>query len=272
MTMRRLFFVLAALLVASRADAQFNADNRAPGEQFHVELSLRFWSPTPELQLSTGSLANLGVGAVDFVQEFGLAKERFTEYQITSKAGRKHKLHYSSIPISYAADTVVTRTIQFGGLTVPVSVPASSNFDWRLRRYGYEWDFIAADRGFIGVLAEVKDNQLNASVSAGPFGSEDLDVHVWVPTIGMAARAYPHRMVSVTGDFGVEITRFKGFDRLKNDWDGKYVDFDLYGTVNFGRNVGAHLGYRSIVVDYESTDDTANLRLKGPYFGANIRF
>jgi hypothetical protein len=272
MTMRRLLFVLAALLVASRADAQFSADNRAPGEQFHVELSLRFWNPTPQLNLSTGSLVSLGVGAVDFVQEFGLANERFTEYQVTSKPGRKHKLHYSSIPIKYTADTVISRTLQFGSLTVPVSVPASTTFDWRLKRYGYEWDFVAADRGYVGLLTEVKDNKLNASVSAGPFGSEDLDIHVWVPTVGAAARVYPHRMVSISGNFGVEITRFKGFDRLKNDWDGEYVDYDVYGTVNFGRNFGVLTGYRSIRVDYTSSSDTANMRLKGLYFGGNVRF
>jgi hypothetical protein len=272
MTMRRFFFVLAALLVASRADAQFNADNRAPGEQYHVELSLRFWTPTPQLQLSTGSLASLGVGAVDFVQEFGLANERFREYAVTSKAGRKHKLHYSSIPVKYSAETLISRTLQFGSLTVPISVPASTTFDWRLRRYGYEWDFVARDRGYVGLLTEVKDNKLNASVAAGPFGSEALDVHVWVPTVGAAARVYPHRMVSISSDFGVEITRFKGFDRLKNDWDGKYVDFDLYGTVNFGRNVGVLAGYRSILVDYTSSSDTANMRLKGLYWGGNVRF
>jgi hypothetical protein len=268
----RLLFVVTALLVASRADAQFNADNRAPGEQFHVEVSLRFWNPAPELQLSTGSLTSLGVGAVDFVQEFGLTKERFREFQITSKPGRKHKVHYSSIPIKYTAETVVSRDLRFGGLTLPVSVPASATFDWRLKKYGYEWDFVAADRGYLGLLTEVKDNKLNASVAAGPFGSDALDVHVWVPTIGLTARGYPHRVLSVTGSFGLEVTRFKGFDRLKSDWDGKYVDFDFYGTMNFGRNVAAHAGYRSILVDYASSSDTANLRLKGLYFGGNLRF
>jgi len=272
MTMRRLVFVLAALLVASRADAQYQADNRAPGEQFHVEFSLRFWTPNPELQLSTGSLASLGVGAVDFVQEFGLLNERFIEYAVTSKPGRKHKVHYSSIPINYSADVTVSRTLQFGGLTVPISIPASTDFEWRLRRYGYEWDFIAADRGYVGLLTEVKDNKLSASVSAGPFGSEDLDLRVWIPTVGVAARAYPHRLFSISGDFGVEVTRFKGFDRLKTDWDGKYMDFDVYGTMNFGRTVAAQAGYRSLLVDYTSSSDTAHLRLKGWYWGGNVRF
>ena len=54
--------------------------------------------------------------------------------------------------------------------------------------------------------------------------------------------------------------------------DGKYVDYNLYGTMNFGRHVAAHAGYRSILVDYTSSSDTANLRLKGLYFGGNFRF
>jgi hypothetical protein len=272
MTMRRLFFLLAALLVASRADAQFSADNRVPAEQYHVEFSLRFWTPTPQLQLSTGSLTSMGIGAVDFVQEFGLVNDRFTEYQVVSKPGRKHKLLYSSIPIKYAADTTISRTLQFGAITVPVTAPASANFDWRLRRYGYEWDFVAADRGYLGLLTDVKDNKLNASISSVPYGSEDLDLHVWVPTVGLAGRAYPHRVFSVSGDFNVEVTRFKGFDRLKTDWDGKFVDFNVYGTVNFGKNFALHSGYRSIVVDYTSTSDTANIKMKGLYWGGNVRF
>jgi hypothetical protein len=243
-----------------------------PAEQYHVELSLRFWTPTPQLELSTGSLTTLGIGAVDFVREFGLGNDRFTEYEFTSKPGRKHKLHYSSIPIRYSADAVISKTIQFGGITVPVSAPASTDFDWRLRRYGYEWDFVSASRGYVGLLTDVKDNKLNASISAGPYGSDTLDLHVWVPTVGLAARAYPHRMFSLSGDFNVEVTRFKGFDRLKTDWDGKFVDFDVYGTVNLGRNFALHTGYRSIVVDYTSASDVANIRMKGMYWGGNVRF
>ena len=99
-----------------------------------------------------------------------------------------------------------------------------------------------------------------------------MDVHVWVPTVGLGARAYPHRLVSVTGEFNVEVTRFKGFDRLKTDWDGHFVVFDIYGTVNLGRNVAVVGGYHSLKVDYTSDTDTANMRMKGMYWGGNVRF
>jgi hypothetical protein len=266
----RVVLFAAMLLAATRADAQVQSDAGA-GEQYHVEFSLRFWSPTPQLSLSTGSLATLGIGPVDFVQEFGIEKQRFTEYNVTSKAG-KHKVHYGSIPISYSKDAVITRTIQFGGLSVPVSANASTNVDWRLRRYGYEWDFVSASRGYLGLLTDVKDNKFSASITAAPYGTQSTDVRVWVPTVGLGGRVYPHRLVSVTGDFGVEVTRFKGFDKLKTDWDGHFVDFDVYGTVNMGHNVAVQGGYRSIRVDYTSDSDTANMRLKGIYWGGNLRF
>lgn len=270
MTTRLAVLFLFVLLTASRADAQFSAEPGA-GEQYHVEVTLRLWTPTPELSLATDGLNAAGVGPVDFVQEFGIEKRRFHEYALTSKAG-KHKMHYSSIHMSYARDAVIARTLQFGGLTVPVSAPASADIDWRLRRYGYEWDFLSADRGYLGLIANVKNNKLTASVSAVPYGTESTDVNVWVPTIGLGARGYAGRLFSVTGEFGVEVTRFKGFERLKTDWDGHYVDFDIYGTVNLGRNVAVQGGYRSIRVDYTSEGDEANLRMKGLYWGGNLRF
>ena len=91
-------------------------------------------------------------------------------------------------------------------------------------------------------------------------------------TIGLGARAYPHRLISVTGEFNVEVTRFKGFDRLKTDWDGHFVDFDVYATINAGRNFAVLGGYRSLKVDYTSDTDTATMRMKGLYWGGNVRF
>ena len=55
-------------------------------------------------------------------------------------------------------------------------------------------------------------------------------------------------------------------------FDAKFYDFDLYGTANFGRNVGAQFGYRSVTVDYTVDNDAGNMKLKGPYVGGIVRF
>ena len=268
MLFRRAFAIVTLLLIAARADAQFSVSNPAPGEQFHAEVSLLFWKPTPELRLNTAELTNAGVGEIDFVQEFAIEKDRFREYRLTLKPGRKHKLRYSSLPIEYTPSATLTRTIQFGNLTVPIRTPATAELKWTVRRYGYEYDFIAMDRGYVGVIAELKDNKVSASVTADPYGTEATEQRAVIPTIGVAARGYPHRLFSITG----ELTGLKVPGRFKDTLSGKLVDFDLYGTLSLGRNVAVQGGYRSLLVDYLTDTDAGHLRMKGMYWGGLLRF
>ena len=54
------------------------------------------------------------------------------------------------------------------------------------------------------------------------------------------------------------------------DYRAHYIDFDLYGTVNFNDHVGAQVGYRSFNVYYLIKKDEGNLDLKGLYFGGAL--
>lgn len=255
------------LAAASSAQAQFSVPDPAPGEQFAVELGAMLWTPTPEIRLSTGNLDAIGIGRVDFVEEFGIEDKRFTEFRATLRPGRKHKLRFSYVPIAYDEQAQLTRTITFGSLTVPVSANATADLQWDLYRFGYEWDFVARDRGFFGVITEVKYSKVSADLVAEGFGSELTEAQAPIPTIGVVGRAYPHRLFSITGEF----TGFKVPESFEA-FQGKFYDFDLYGTLSFGRFVGVQGGYRSVVVDYASDDDAGELRMKGMYFGGVIRF
>jgi hypothetical protein len=54
--------------------------------------------------------------------------------------------------------------------------------------------------------------------------------------------------------------------------DGRYLDYDIYGTFNFNRYVGAQLGVRSIDVSYFNDLDTGILNMTGWYFGGVLRY
>jgi len=276
MHIRLVAALLLSLLLASRADAQFRVEKPASGEQFHVELGLMFWQPTPVLQIQTGGLAALGQNEVDFVQEFGIENERFNEFRSVIKAGKKHKIRVSHVLAEYNAATTLQRTIVFGGQTFPVSVPATADLKWGVWRFGYEWDFVAMDRAVVGVLTELKVNHVSADLEAIGFGSELTDVTAPVPTIGGLARVYPHKTFSLTAEFtGFKVPGFlakKFTDAVDNNADAKVFDLDLYGTVNFGSHVGAQLGYRSLSADYLLDEDAGDLELKGWYFGGLVRF
>jgi hypothetical protein len=273
--------VLAALclslVVSARAEAQFRVPDPAPAENFHVELGLMFWSPTPEILIQTGSLAALGQPAVDFVQEFGIEKTRFTEFRGVIRAGKKHKIRVSNVLMEYHESATLQRTIVFGGQTFPTSVPATADLSWRLWRFGYEWDFVAKDRGLVGLITELKYNEVSALLAATGFGSELTEVTAPIPTVGVILRAYPHKTTSITMEFtGFKMPGFIGSrisDSLSgDDFDAKMYDLDIYGTVNFSKYVGVQAGYRSVTADYLVEDDSGDLKMKGLYFGGLVRF
>jgi len=256
MRLRPFVLFLGVLCLAGRAHAQ-----GAP-ENYRVELGAMLWKPSPEIVISSGSLST----PIDFVNLFPIEKKRFREFRAVLKPGRNHKIRFSTVPFEYSGTTPLTQRIRFQGQTFDVGVPTTADLKWTLMRIGYEWDPVATNLGFAGIFADVKYNKMNAQLSApSPAPTESFERNLPVPTIGGIGRVYLVESVSVTGEFtALKLNR--------SDFNAKFYDFDLYGTANFGRNVGAQFGYRKVTVDYTVDQDTGDLRMKGPYFGGVVRF
>ena len=253
-----LFSMLIVLTRSVSAYAQL------PAEDHVVELGVMFWKPSPELRLSTEALTNAGVRNPDLAEEFGIEDKYFPEFRAT--LGRIHKFRTSFVTFDYDAEATVTHTIVLRGQTINIGVPATADIKWKLYRFGYEWDFVARERGFFGVIADLKYNRVEASIDSPLLTSAvTTDTKAPVPTVGVIGRGYLAPAVSITGEF-------TGFSITRDDFEGKFFDFDLYGTVSMGPNFGVQAGYRSVVVDYLVDDDSGDLKMKGLYFGAVVRF
>jgi hypothetical protein len=247
------------LLAVSRAEAQASG-----GNDHVVELGVMSWKPSPEITLSTQSLSGVGVDDVDFVQEFGIEDKSFPEFR--AAIGRNHKFRFSYVALKYDQEATLQRTIVFQGRTFQVNVPASADIKWDLWRFGYEWDVVSRDQGFFGLIADVKYNKVEASIDSPALSSAAaIDTTAPVPTFGAIGRGYLTPNVSITGEF-------TGLSLNREEFEAKFYDFDIYGTVTFGRNVGGQFGYRSVTVDYLVDEDRGDLKMKGPYFGAVVRF
>ncbi len=267
---------LTIALSAARAEAQFQASNPSPGENYNVEFGAMFWTTTPVIVIGSASLSAAGAGAVDFVQEFNIGKERFTEFRGVLKGG-KHKLRVSKLPISYQESAVLQRTLVLNGQPFNVSANATADLKWDMWRVGYEYDFASGDAGYVGFIAEVKHNHVVADLRASSpaaSGASLTDVTVSVPQLGIVGRAYPHKYVSITAEF----TGFKAPGWIRDRFtdaeafEANFKDFEIYGTVSITRFLGVQGGYRSLSVDYVVDSDTGDLEMKGPYFGGVVRF
>ena len=249
---------LVVMLGSTSAYAQL------PAEDHVVELGVVFWKPSPVLTLSTDALRRADVNEVDFVQEFGIEDKYFPEFRAT--IGRNHKFRTSFVTFDYDEEAIIAHTIVFNGQTFNLGVPATADIKWKLYKFGYEWDFVSRERGFFGFIADLKYNRVEASIDSPVLtAAATTEVTAPIPTIGVIGRGYLAEAVSITGEFsGLKITR--------DEFEGKFFDFDLYGTVSVGRNFGVQGGYRSVVVDYLVDGDSGDLKMKGPYFGAVVRF
>ena len=266
----------AGLCTASPAAAQYGVrrlgSDRATGETYRVELGGTIWNPAPAIAISSESLGIPG-DTIDFVTDLGIEKTSFKQLKAVLRPGTKHKLRFEYTPIKYSAESIATRTFVFNGQRFTVGLPVTTDLQWKAYRFGYEWDFVYADRGFVGLLLEAKYTDINASLTASFAGLTDTEfteAKAPIPAIGVIGRVYPLPNISITGEF----SGFKLPDAAADPekYGGKYYDFDLYGTVNFSDHLGAQLGYRSFDVFYKVKLDQGTMTLKGPYFGGVVRF
>lgn len=255
------------LLPAAPAFAQFQPREAATvGETYHMEVSFNFWSPTPEAIVNSEALGILGTD-VDLVTDLGIEKRALKDFRLVLRPARKHRFRVSYVPIVYEAETTITREFIFNGLRYRPGLPVATTAEFRAWRFGYEYDFLYRERGFVGVLFDAKYTDVNVGLNS-PIGDEFAKAIAPLPTIGLVARAYPVRNLALNG----EISYFKVPDSASDDYKGRYKDFDVNATFNAHRNFGVQIGYRSVDVFYQAKNDTGSLTFKGPYFGATVRF
>lgn len=260
---------LAFLLSAAPASAQYTprgSSDRATGENYRVEFGGFFWNPTPDMVIQSEEFGIIG-SRIDLIEDLGLEKSRFGQIKATVRPGTKHKLRFEYTPINYEQPAgTLRRNIVFNGITYPIALPVATTFKWGAYRFAYEFDFLYRDRGFLGLVLEAKYTDVEATLT-NVLDSEFIRARAPIPAIGLIGRVYVARNISITGEFGgIKVPR------IDEEYEAKYFDFDLYGSVNFTDNFGAQLGYRSFDVFYKFEDDEGELNLKGLYFGGVVRF
>ena len=260
--------LLALGLSAGVAQAQYRVPNSSAviGEDYHVELSFNFWNPTPEPIISSEALGILG-SDINLVDDLGIEKKRLKDLRLVLRPAKKHRFRINFLPMNYDAESQVKREFVFNGLRYRVGLPVATTAQFKAWRFGYEYDFLYRERGFLGVLIDVKYTDVNVGLNS-PIGDEFTKAVAPLPTIGGVARVYPAKNVALNA----EASYFKIPDAASEDYKGRYVDFDVYATYNPHKNVGVQAGYRSIDVFYKAKNDTGTLTFKGLYFGGTVRF
>jgi hypothetical protein len=263
--------VVFGALLASPAQAQYRPRpmaDPATGETYHIEFGAGFWSPSANIAVASEQLGIVGT-VIDFKRDLGLTDQRFPALNLVLRPSKKTKFRFQYLPIKYDSSAILRRVVIFNGIAYVIGLPVDSTLDWKAYRAGLEYDFVSRDRGFAGLLLDVQYTDVTVTLRS-PVANEFVRARAPVPVLGGIARVYVVPNISITG----EVSGFPAPDSVleKLDVDGHYVDFDIYGTVNFTNNIGAQIGYRSLDVGYMVKTDSGSLKLGGLYFGAVVRY
>lgn len=268
--------VLLAVVACVPADAQYRPLPRSSsaglrgasdvkGENYHIEISGNLWNPPPDFMFQSEGLGIDGT-EIDLDKDLAIEQQPLYEARLVLRPTRKNKLRVHYLPMSFTGDTVLQKEIVFNGIRYNINSPVKTDFKWNAYRFTYEADVFYRERGYLGFLLEAKYADTNLTLE-NALSTEFVQAKAPIPAAGLAARVYPLRFLSITGEF----TYFRLPDSVK---DAKFssLDFDVYGTVNLGNNLGIQGGYRSIDMAFSIDKDAGSIKLKGPYVGGVLRF
>jgi len=277
---------MAFALFAAPAHAQFKPrplNDPATGETYHIEGAAQLWFPTADLVVAsegTGALQGIVGTQIDAKKDLGFQDQRFAALRLVLRPTTQSKFRLEFIPIQYNASSTIQRTIIFNGQRYDIGLPVNSTLTWKAYRFGYEYDLVSKNRWFAGFIVEAKYTDVQIQL-ATPIGVEFASARAPIPALGGIGRFYVVPNISITG----ELTGFKLPENLIKDTEAHYVDFDLYGTLNFTNNIGVQVGYRSLDLGIavqstviaqcpavSPTGTSGCFTLRGPYLGVVARY
>jgi len=263
--------LLSLLVFPSTASAQYRPSMQGPaiGEDYHIEASLNWWNAEPSLIVNSESLGIIGTD-VNLITDLGIEKKRLRVFDLILKPGRKHRLSFQHLPIIYTTDAFpVQREFVFNGQLYRLGLPVTTSVDFTTLSFGYEYDFLYFRRGFVGAGINLKYTNIEVDLQS-PIGAEFVAIQAPIPAVNFAGRGY------VTPNLAIDakLSFFRIPDGLAEqiEGDGSYTDFDLHGTYNINRYVGAQLGWRKTTIFFTSDLDSGDLQFKGLYFGGVVRY
>ncbi len=260
-----------------RRDGQRCAQDRprgpadAIGEKYHVEVSGSLWNPTVSGVISSDQFGIIG-SDIDFNNDLKFEQTRFKDIRFVLRPAKKHKFKIQYTPMSYTSTTTFQRNIVFNGILYPLSVPVTTEFDWNVLRFGYEYDFVYTPRGYVGAFLEGRYTTFNAQLKS-PIAAEYATAKAPLPAFGVAARGYVTRNIALNLDWSFfNLDTFHLPESLIKDTTATYHDIDINGTVNFNEYVGMQVGWRQMTTLLAIDQSHGNLKFQGLWFGAAIRY
>lgn len=232
------------------------------GEDYNLEIEGRYWKPRLD---STIKIVESGIGnEFKLVDDLGFDREKDAgEGRLQIKFFRKHKFNFSFLPLKWAGDKIITRTIEFSGKTYTAGTRVQSKLDLNLFKAGYEYDFLTGQYGFLGAVIDILIGNVGIELKAPELAiQEKEEITAPLPALGLMGRLYPFKWLNITA-------KVSG---LPAGSYGHILDAEVSLHINPVKYVGISGGYRYFEIKGRYNDNSVDFRLNGPFAALLVRF
>ncbi len=225
-----------------------------------IKAEARYWVSELDAEVKVTESGLTGT-TMDFEKDLGVdTEENFLEARITLQMG-KHSIRYAFVPMSWDGAKTITRSINFAGRTYSVNTAVTSSLDVDYHRLGYQYDFISVAGNRLGVIAELKYMDIDASLKSATI-DEAESLAMGFPAIGVAFRLGLPALFSIEG----ELTG------MTYGGDAHFVDGEVGVNIRPMPLMTISGGYRYLQLYAENDDDKVDLELTGPFIMFRVGF
>lgn len=255
--MRRFALIPAALALLALAAPAF----ALPG--FEAGVRGYYWFPDLSAKIQTFTPPVTGT-KFDAKDDLGVTDENFPAGEAFVRFGRVH-LRAGYMSVSYDGNKMLTRTIVFDGQTYAVGENVVSSLDVKMLDGDVQIDllrpdFVAASFN-LGLIVKVKYVDGTVELTGGGV-TETRDFKVPIPMVGLAAGVGILKN-TLRAEARVTGIAYSGNHLYEGDVFASFVPFPFFRIQG---------GYRAIDLKVDEDDIVAELKMKGPYVGAQVSF
>lgn len=254
--MRRFALIPAALALLALAAPAF----ALPG----FEAGVRGYYWFPDLSAKFQTFTPVTGDKFDAKDDLGVKDKNFPSGEAFVRFGRVH-LRVGYTPVSYDGNKTLTRTIVFNGQSYTAGENVVSSLDVKMLDGDLQIDLLRPDivaASFnLGLVVKVK--YVDGSVELTSAGiRETRDFTAPIPMVGLAAGVGVLKN-TLRADARVAGIAYSGNHLYEGDVFASFVPFPFFRIQG---------GYRAIDLKVDEDDIVAELKMKGPYVGAQVSF
>ena len=172
--------------------------------------------------------------------------QKFPDLRLVLSPSRRHKFRFEFIPIKYERRATLRRGHHLQRHRYDLGLPVNSVLDWKAYLHGVRVRFHLEQSRLRRVRRRGQVHRRERSTwPARSRPSSRAPGRPFPPLAASAASTSSRTFPSRASSRRSSCRRISSRTRSAH-----YVDFDLYGTVNFTNNIGAQIGYRSLDVGY----------------------